>query len=135
MLDLRTELRSILPEGAGADVTPAVDVDAAVGKRCAEMNSQWEDRVRAAVSKVHDAWAKQWVDEQRGRFGGVRSTENEVHEVVVGDAMFPVDVRATRCGWRFGRSRHTRCPVVGVTCKKCVAAARPASRRGLELAP
>ena len=127
MLDLRTDLRSILRDGMGADVTPPVRVDAAVGKRCVETYSQWEDKVRAAVAQVHGAWAKQWVDEQRGRLGGVRSAENEVHEVVVGDAMFPIDVWVTRCGWRFGHSKHSRCPVVNVTCKKCVAAARKAA--------
>ncbi|CAK0859757.1 unnamed protein product [Prorocentrum cordatum] len=113
--DLKSLLREVVAECGGTTV------EAEVEKRCAAAFASWEGKLHAASEQAHEVWAKQWAAERKELVGGVRSTEGEVHEVVVGDAVFPTDMWVARCGWRFGRSWHERCPVTGVSCKKCLA--------------
>ena len=53
---------------------------------------------------------------------GGKSFHGHCHEVVCADPSLPPDVWVTRCGWRFGASRHIRMLIDGapVTCPKCL---------------
>eukprot|EP00973_Karenia_brevis_P006589 895586-Karenia_brevis.AAC.1 len=79
------------------------------------------DRWRQQIQSEGGEHALLWESEHRRRLGGVaRHRDDKVHEVVVGDAMFPPSVWVTRCGWRFGLSTHIRRGGEPTTCSKCL---------------
>ena len=113
LCDLRQDLKS-----ASA---PSVD-----GMEIVRVLENWERTWKQHLSAQQEWLANSWIDQQRAQLGGVaRGSVVKVHEVVVGDAAFPIDVWVTRCGWRFGRSAHVRKHANAVTCSRCLKLVAP----------
>ena len=115
------ELRREVQRELQSDQHAQRDFADAVGVRSVEIYEHWEARVQAVATQLQETWAHAWQEVERLRFGGVRrGRESVVHEVVMGDASFPPTMWVTRCGWRFGGTRHERCLGGQISCAKCV---------------
>jgi hypothetical protein len=96
-----------------AVVVAAADVE--------KRQEHWEHAVEQAVATAMREWEVKWQQQQRVTLGGVRRHGNaqKVHDVLIGDVLFPPSTWVTRCGWRFGGSAHERTRGDEVTCEKC----------------
>ena len=86
-------------------------------------------QVRSLVEEVHGKWATDWSLRQCAGIGGVKVIRDSIaHEVLIGDVTFPCNAWVTRCGWRFGMSKHVQCGADEISCKKCLGLVQRCSR-------